>query len=246
VDVFEQVTVAVEEGAVHPGPAGYAADADLLTGGDCVAQGFEDALAAPRGVGLATLDHGGRRGRRAGVAAHAVRSGRRSGRPWRMRGMPSMTTRWRRRTATAFARSTALTLLRRAIECSARVATIADVVDLHRAVVVGEDPVVPACRWGSSIAHTLLARRPELLDRVVIDGCGALLAWWIGAMKLGVAVLSPFIHRAAVIAVLAQSVGMPAAGREQFVADMRAAAPRAFRRAFTDANNTRVPVAAKA
>ena len=75
---------------------------------------------------------------------------------------------------------------------------------------------------------------------MVIDGCGALPAGGSGAMKLGVAVLSPFIHRAAVMGLLARSVGVPPAGKEQFAADMRAAAPRAFRRAFADANNTRI------
>jgi pimeloyl-ACP methyl ester carboxylesterase len=44
---------------------------------------------------------------------------------------------------------------------------------------------------GGAVAHTLLARRPELLDRVVIDGCGALPAWWVGLTKLAVAGAAP-------------------------------------------------------
>ena len=38
---------------------------------------------------------------------------------------------------------------------------------------------------GGAVAHTLLTTRRELLDRVVIDGCGALPAWWIAPMRLG-------------------------------------------------------------
>ncbi len=92
---------------------------------------------------------------------------------------------------------------------------------------------------GGAAAHTLLARRPELLDRVVIDGCGALPAWWVGFTKLGVAVVSPFVHRGAVIGVIAQALGIDPAGRAPFAADMQAASPRAFRRAFAEADSIR-------
>jgi alpha-beta hydrolase superfamily lysophospholipase len=122
---------------------------------------------------------------------------------------------------------------------SSRIDTAEQVARLIEARVPWGQAHVVRLSLGGAIAHTLLARRPELLDRVVIDRCGALPAWWIGAMKLGVAVLSPFIHRAAVMGLLARSVGVPP-GKEQFAADTRAAAPRAFRRAFADANNTRI------
>jgi pimeloyl-ACP methyl ester carboxylesterase len=123
---------------------------------------------------------------------------------------------------------------------SSRIDTAEQVARLIEARVPWGQAHVVGLSLGGALAHTLLARRQELLDRLVIDGCGALPAWWIGAMKLGVAVLSPFMHRAAVIGLLARSVGVPPAGREQFAADMRAARPRAFRRAFADANNTRI------
>jgi pimeloyl-ACP methyl ester carboxylesterase len=93
---------------------------------------------------------------------------------------------------------------------------------------------------GGAVAHTLLARRPELLDRVVIDGCGALPAWWVGLTKLGVAVVSPFVHRGAVIGVIAQALGIDPADSARFAANMRAASPRAFRRAFAEANSIRL------
>lgn len=93
---------------------------------------------------------------------------------------------------------------------------------------------------GGSVAHTLLTRRPELLDRVVIDGCGALAAWWVGLTKLGVALLSPVVHRQPVIDLIARAVGIAPSGREQFATDMRAVSPRAFRRAFAEANSIRI------
>ena len=58
VDLFEQVAVAVEEGAVHSGASGDAADADLVALVVGVVEGFEDALAAAGGVGASSLGHG--------------------------------------------------------------------------------------------------------------------------------------------------------------------------------------------
>jgi len=88
---------------------------------------------------------------------------------------------------------------------------------------------------GGAVAHTLLAQRPELLDRVVIDGCGlvdVLPARGVGLWKLGFALVSPFIHRGPVIGLFVRMVGVAPSGREQFAADLRAVSPAAFRRAF--------------
>jgi pimeloyl-ACP methyl ester carboxylesterase len=93
---------------------------------------------------------------------------------------------------------------------------------------------------GGAVAHELLAREPDVLDHVVIDGCAALPAWWVRLMKLGVAGVSPVIHRKLVISMLARGVGIDAAGRSRFADDMRAASPREFRRAFSDANDVRI------
>ena len=93
---------------------------------------------------------------------------------------------------------------------------------------------------GLSLVHTLLARHRELLDRVVIDGCGALPAWWIGPMKLAVAAVSPGIHRDPVIGLFARMVGMAPSGRDRFAAELQAVSPRAFRRAFADGNGARI------
>ena len=89
---------------------------------------------------------------------------------------------------------------------------------------------------GGAVVHTLLARRPELIDRAIIDGAGVLPAWWTGPMTLGVAGVSPFIHRKLLIGMVHRALGGKPSDLESFAADMQAASPRAFRRAFADAN----------
>jgi len=82
-------------------------------------------------------------------------------------------------------------------------ALIQDRIPARRAHLVG-------LSLGGAVAHTLLAHRPELLDRVVIDGCGlvdVLPARGVGLWKLGFAVVSPFIHRGPVIGLFARMVG---------------------------------------
>ena len=59
-------------------------------------------------------------------------------------------------------------------------------------------------------------------------------------MKLGVAAVSPLIHRGPVIGLFARMVGVAASGRDRFAADMHAVSPRAFRRAFADGNGARI------
>jgi pimeloyl-ACP methyl ester carboxylesterase len=89
---------------------------------------------------------------------------------------------------------------------------------------------------GGSIAHTLLARHPEVVDRMVIDGCGALPWWGTPLIKAAVAALSPFLHTSPVVGVMGNAFGLD----EDTRADMRAAEPRAFRKGFADANDTRI------
>ncbi len=93
---------------------------------------------------------------------------------------------------------------------------------------------------GGAVAHTLLVRRPDLIDRAIIDGAGVLPAWWTGLMTLGVAGVAPFIHRKSLIGVVHRALGGDPSNMESFAADMRAASPRAFRRAFADANGTTI------
>lgn len=113
-----------------------------------------------------------------------------------------------------------------------RVAELIQDLPSRRAHVVG-------LSLGGSVAHALLARRPELLDRVVIDGCGVLPWWGTRLIKLGVAALSPFLHTRVVVGAIGRAWELD----EQARADLRAASPRAFRRAFSDANDTRISAA---
>ncbi len=85
---------------------------------------------------------------------------------------------------------------------------------------------------GGSLAHVLLARRPELLDRVIVDGSGALPWWGNRPFLLGIAAITPFLHTRPVIAMLSRSVGgIPPEDRAQ----IRLASRRSFWRAFNDA-----------
>jgi pimeloyl-ACP methyl ester carboxylesterase len=113
------------------------------------------------------------------------------------------------------------------------VGLIEDRIPARRAHVVG-------LSLGGVVAHTLLAQRPELLDRVVIDGAGVLPSRGVGLWKLGMAMVAPFIHRRLVIGLLYRALGGDPgdpAGRAGFAADLRAVSPAAFRRAFADAND---------
>lgn len=83
--------------------------------------------------------------------------------------------------------------------------------------------------WGGGVAHGLLARRSDVLDRVLIDGAG-LLPWWANAPFLaGIAAVSPFLHTRPVIAAMSRAVGGLS---DEDKADIRVASRRAFRRSF--------------
>jgi pimeloyl-ACP methyl ester carboxylesterase len=84
--------------------------------------------------------------------------------------------------------------------------------------------------WGGGVAHTLLDRHPELVDRVVIDGAGVLSWWANGPFLLGIAAIAPFLHTRPVTAFFGDIIGMDEVGRE----DLRASSRRAFRRAFVE------------
>jgi pimeloyl-ACP methyl ester carboxylesterase len=84
--------------------------------------------------------------------------------------------------------------------------------------------------WGGGVAHTLLRRHPDLVDRAVIDGAGVL-SWWAGPLvRVGVTMVSPFLHTRPVIALFGGIIGMDAQGR----ADLRASSRRAFWRSFME------------
>jgi pimeloyl-ACP methyl ester carboxylesterase len=94
---------------------------------------------------------------------------------------------------------------------------------------------------GGSIALELLATRPDLLDHVIVDGCGALHSPIAGPMKVAVSAISPFLRFAPVARLIGRAFGVtPGEGLEAFVAQMQAVDARSFRRAFADANDMRV------
>ena len=122
-----------------------------------------------------------------------------------------------------FGRSNHLEFLSRAVTADLVAELIATRAPAGRAHVVG-------LSWGGGIAHALLDRHPGLVDRAVIDGAGVL-TWWGGGLILaGVGVVSPFLHTRPVTALFSRIIGMDEEGR----ADLRAASPRAFRRAFVE------------
>jgi pimeloyl-ACP methyl ester carboxylesterase len=128
-----------------------------------------------------------------------------------------------------FGRSSRLPWISRSDAADRVAALIETRVPSRRAHVVG-------LSLGGSVAHTLLGRRAELLDRVVIDGCGALPWWGTTLLKLAVAAVSPVLHTRPVIAAIGGALALDDATR----ADLRAASPRAFRRGFADANDTTI------
>jgi pimeloyl-ACP methyl ester carboxylesterase len=84
--------------------------------------------------------------------------------------------------------------------------------------------------WGGGVAHGMLERRGELVDRAVIDGAGVL-PWWGGwLVRLGVTAVSPFLHTRPVVAMFSGIIGMDEEGRD----DLRLSSRRAFRAAFDE------------
>ncbi|MEI2643014.1 MAG: alpha/beta fold hydrolase [Candidatus Nanopelagicales bacterium] len=67
---------------------------------------------------------------------------------------------------------------------------------------------VVALSWGGGIAHELLARRPDLVDHVVIDGAGVLTSRSGPLVLAGVSAVAPFLRTRAVSGLFAQMIGM--------------------------------------
>jgi pimeloyl-ACP methyl ester carboxylesterase len=94
---------------------------------------------------------------------------------------------------------------------------------------------------GGSVALELLATRPDLLDHVIVDGCGVLRSPLAGPMTIGVSLISPFLRFAPVASLIGRAFGVtPGDGLDAFVAQMQAVDGRSFRRAFADANDMRL------
>lgn len=116
-------------------------------------------------------------------------------------------------------------------------ATASHVADLIDTRVPARRAHVVGLSVGGAVAHTLVATRPDLLERVLIDGAGVLP--WLGRIPFlaGIALITPFLHTQPVIGMLSRSVGrIPEADQ----AEMRIASRRAFFRSYRDALSLRL------
>jgi len=94
---------------------------------------------------------------------------------------------------------------------------------------------------GGSVVYEVLSGRPDLFDHAVIDGCGAVGNRMAILMKVGVAIVSPFIGRRAVGGLVARGLGLSASAEvERFVHELAETDPGSFRRAFSDAQDVRI------
>lgn len=110
------------------------------------------------------------------------------------------------------------------------------VADLIRTRAAARRAHVVGISLGGAIAHALVARHSDLVERLIIDGAGVLPSWRNAGFLLGLAAIAPFLHTRPVLAALSRSVGeIPAAVRE----DMRLASRTDFWRSYRDALGTR-------
>lgn len=122
-----------------------------------------------------------------------------------------------------FGRSSGLPFVSRAVTAE----LVAELVEAR--VPAGRAHVV-ALSWGGGIAHELLGRRPDMVDRAVIDGAGVLTSRSGPLVLAGVTAVAPFLHTRPVTGLFSRIIGMDEQGR----AELRAASPNAFRRAFVE------------
>jgi pimeloyl-ACP methyl ester carboxylesterase len=96
---------------------------------------------------------------------------------------------------------------------------------------------------GGSVALRLMARHPDRLDHVIVDGAAALPSRTAWLLEAGVSVVSSWLHTRAVSRALAAGLGIPRDSQEAetFAAGLRAIPPRVFRRAFCQAQRVRMP-----
>jgi 3-oxoadipate enol-lactonase len=90
---------------------------------------------------------------------------------------------------------------------------------------------------GGEVAYVLLAHHPELLSRAVIDGAAIVPSRLAPLFKTAVGVVSPFLHRGAVIRTMGNALGVPVGDLPRFEEGMRSVAPSTFRRAFNQAQD---------
>ena len=94
---------------------------------------------------------------------------------------------------------------------------------------------------GGSVTINLLCRHSDVIDCAIVDGAGIIPIRGVTAIKLGVTVLSPFIHSNLVIKAIASGVGIQKEAMKNFSRDMKMASPASFRRAFCQPNDMTLP-----
>ena len=122
-----------------------------------------------------------------------------------------------------FGRSSGLPFVSRAVTAELVAELIGARVPAGRAHVVG-------LSWGGGVAHELLGRHPDVVDRAVIDGAGVLTSRSGPLVLAGIAAVSPVLHTRPVTGLFSRMIGMDQEDR----ADLQVASPGAFRRAFVE------------
>lgn len=106
---------------------------------------------------------------------------------------------------------------------------------------LGRPAALVGLSLGGSVTFGVLERRPDLVDRAIVDGCAAVGTPLAPLMKAGVRLVAPFVRRPAVARMIARSVGLRDAADIADLADqLRQVEPSSFARAFSDAQDVRI------
>jgi pimeloyl-ACP methyl ester carboxylesterase len=113
-------------------------------------------------------------------------------------------------------------------------ATTADVVALIEATPERQAHVV-GLSLGGAVAIELMSTRPDLVDRVIVDGAAGISWRFAPLLSAGAALLSTVLHTRPFMRLLAWILSVGAPRREGFYAELRLLNGRSFRHAVRDA-----------
>ncbi len=117
--------------------------------------------------------------------------------------------------------------------------TAAEVARLIESTPEGRAHVV-GLSLGATVAMELMNSRPELLDRVVLDGAGGI-RWRFAPLLVALAAAaSPFIHTRPVLRMIARALSIKPDRRDQFYREFRMLDRRSFARAARHALGVRL------
>lgn len=116
---------------------------------------------------------------------------------------------------------------------AAEVAALIEATPEKRAHVVG-------LSLGGAVAIELMSTRPELLDRVIVDGAAAISWRFAPLLAAGAALVSPFLHTRPLMRLLARVLSVKSARRRGFYEDLRLVDTRSFRHSVRDALGARL------